>query len=75
MSKAHALRVNSDSLLDGNCSFVFILPCLRILVGLPASALIVTCRKGKKTMLDCEDFFRFVNLELVCVISQIIISY
>ncbi|NWY62653.1 FANCA protein, partial [Chionis minor] len=36
----------------------------RILVGLPASALILTCRKGKKTMLDCEDFFRFVNLEL-----------
>ncbi|NWR56173.1 FANCA protein, partial [Bucorvus abyssinicus] len=36
----------------------------RILVGLPASALVVTCRKGRKTMLDCEDFFRFVNAEL-----------
>ncbi|NXU25596.1 FANCA protein, partial [Thalassarche chlororhynchos] len=42
----------------------------RILVGLPASALILTCRKGKKTMLDCEDFFRFVNLELKNVCSR-----
>uniref|UniRef100_A0A663DLP3 FA complementation group A n=1 Tax=Aquila chrysaetos chrysaetos TaxID=223781 RepID=A0A663DLP3_AQUCH len=42
----------------------------RILVGLPASALIMTCRKGKKTMLDCEDFFRFVNLELKNVCSR-----
>ncbi|NWQ83095.1 FANCA protein, partial [Columbina picui] len=42
----------------------------RILVGLPAAALIITCRKGKKTVLDCEDFFHFVNSELVCVVSQ-----
>ncbi|NXS43262.1 FANCA protein, partial [Balaeniceps rex] len=42
----------------------------RILVGLPASALIVTCRKGKKTMLDCEDFFRFVNSELKNICSR-----
>ncbi|KAK4814447.1 hypothetical protein QYF61_018545 [Mycteria americana] len=42
----------------------------RILVGLPASALIMTFRKGKKTMLDCEDFFNFVNLELKNVCSR-----
>ncbi|NXE83520.1 FANCA protein, partial [Cochlearius cochlearius] len=42
----------------------------RILVGLPASALIFTRRKGKKTMLDCEDFFRFVNSELKNVCSR-----
>ncbi|XP_030313522.1 Fanconi anemia group A protein [Calypte anna] len=36
----------------------------RILVGLPASALIMTCQKGNKTLLDCEDFFHFVNSEL-----------
>ncbi|XP_009475745.1 PREDICTED: Fanconi anemia group A protein [Nipponia nippon] len=42
----------------------------RILVGLPASALIMTFRKGKKTMLDCEDFFRFVNSELKNVCSR-----
>ncbi|XP_009944846.1 PREDICTED: Fanconi anemia group A protein, partial [Leptosomus discolor] len=36
----------------------------RLLVGLPASALVMTCRKGKRTVLDCEDFFRFVNSEL-----------
>ncbi|NXW53573.1 FANCA protein, partial [Eurystomus gularis] len=36
----------------------------RVLVGLPAAALIATCRKGKKTVLDCEDFFGFVNSEL-----------
>lgn len=66
--------VESDSLLASNLSFVFILPCLRILVGLPASALIVTRGKGKKTMLDCEDFFHFVNSELVCVISQMTVS-
>ncbi|KFO93362.1 Fanconi anemia group A protein, partial [Buceros rhinoceros silvestris] len=36
----------------------------RILVRLPASALIVTCQKGKKTTLDCEDFFHFVDAEL-----------
>ncbi|KFQ82796.1 Fanconi anemia group A protein, partial [Phoenicopterus ruber ruber] len=42
----------------------------RILVGLPASALIMTFRKGKKTMLDCEDFFHFVNSELKNVCSR-----
>ncbi|KFV78899.1 Fanconi anemia group A protein, partial [Struthio camelus australis] len=42
----------------------------RLLVGLPASALILTRRKGKKTMLDCEDFFHFVNLELKNVCSR-----
>ncbi|NXP10946.1 FANCA protein, partial [Thinocorus orbignyianus] len=42
----------------------------RILVGLPASVLIMARRKGKKTMLDCEDFFRFVNLELKNVCSR-----
>ncbi|KAM9374066.1 Fanconi anemia group A protein [Phaethornis superciliosus] len=36
----------------------------RIMLGLPASALIMTCQKGKKTLLDCEDFFHFVNSEL-----------
>lgn len=54
--------------------FCFSLPCQRILVGLPASTLIVTCRKGKKALLDCEDFFHYVNSELVCVASQIIVS-
>ncbi|NXL10513.1 FANCA protein, partial [Mesembrinibis cayennensis] len=42
----------------------------RILVGLPASALIMTVRKGKKTVLDCEDFFCFVNSELKNVCSR-----
>ncbi|XP_010210461.1 PREDICTED: Fanconi anemia group A protein, partial [Tinamus guttatus] len=42
----------------------------RILVGLPASALILTHRKGKKTMLDCEDFFHFVNSELKNICSR-----
>ncbi|NXS91376.1 FANCA protein, partial [Jacana jacana] len=42
----------------------------RILVGLPASALVVAQRKGKKTMLDCEDFFHFVNSELRNVCSR-----
>uniref|UniRef100_A0A8C4XLK7 FA complementation group A n=1 Tax=Falco tinnunculus TaxID=100819 RepID=A0A8C4XLK7_FALTI len=42
----------------------------RILVGLPASALIKTCRKGMKTILDCEDFFCFVNSELKNVCSR-----
>ncbi|NXF88032.1 FANCA protein, partial [Eubucco bourcierii] len=36
----------------------------RLLVGLPASSLIMTCRKGRKTVLDCEDFFHFVDSEL-----------
>ncbi|NXS89884.1 FANCA protein, partial [Erpornis zantholeuca] len=36
----------------------------RILVGLPASTLVTTCWKGNKTVLDCEDFFCFVNSEL-----------
>ncbi|XP_062442807.1 Fanconi anemia group A protein [Rhea pennata] len=42
----------------------------RILVGLPASALILTYRKGKKTVLDCEDFFHFVNSELKNICSR-----
>ncbi|NXL83252.1 FANCA protein, partial [Alectura lathami] len=42
----------------------------RILVGLPASTLIMTCRKGKKTVLDCEDFFHFVNSELKNVCAR-----
>ncbi|OXB78384.1 UNVERIFIED_CONTAM: hypothetical protein H355_009155 [Colinus virginianus] len=42
----------------------------RILVGLPASTLIVTCRKGKKTSLDCEDFFHYVNSELKNISSR-----
>ncbi|XP_031470756.1 Fanconi anemia group A protein isoform X1 [Phasianus colchicus] len=42
----------------------------RILVGLPASTLIVTCRKGKKTLLDCEDFFHYVNSELKNICSR-----
>ncbi|NWU75115.1 FANCA protein, partial [Onychorhynchus coronatus] len=41
-----------------------------ILVGLPASALITTCWKGRKTVLDCEDFFCFVNSELRNVCSR-----
>ncbi|XP_054245618.1 Fanconi anemia group A protein [Indicator indicator] len=36
----------------------------RLLVGLPASSLIMTRQKGRKTVLDCEDFFHFVNTEL-----------
>ncbi|NWY05412.1 FANCA protein, partial [Nothoprocta ornata] len=42
----------------------------RILVGLPASALVLTHQKGKKTTLDCEDFFHFVNSELKNVCSR-----
>ncbi|KAJ7424215.1 Fanconi anemia, complementation group A [Willisornis vidua] len=42
----------------------------RILVGLPPSALITTCQKGRKTVLDCEDFFGFVNTELKNVCSR-----
>ncbi|NXM67209.1 FANCA protein, partial [Serilophus lunatus] len=42
----------------------------RILVGLPASTLITTCQKGRKTVLDCEDFFHFVNSELKNVCSR-----
>ncbi|NXX85533.1 FANCA protein, partial [Urocolius indicus] len=42
----------------------------RILVGLPASALIVTCQRGKKTVLDCEAFFGYVNSELKNVCSR-----
>ncbi|NXF72005.1 FANCA protein, partial [Sclerurus mexicanus] len=42
----------------------------RILVGLPASALITTCQKGRKTVLDCEDFFHFVNSELKNICSR-----
>ncbi|NXY15974.1 FANCA protein, partial [Atrichornis clamosus] len=42
----------------------------RILVGLPASTLVTTCRRGRKTVLDCEDFFCFVNSELKNVCSR-----
>ncbi|XP_010081510.1 PREDICTED: Fanconi anemia group A protein, partial [Pterocles gutturalis] len=42
----------------------------RILVGLPTSTLILACQKGKKTTLDCEDFFCFVNSELKNVCSR-----
>ncbi|NWS15468.1 FANCA protein, partial [Pachyramphus minor] len=42
----------------------------RILVGLPTSALVTTCWKGRKTVLDCEDFFHFVNSELKNVCSR-----
>ncbi|KAM4638581.1 Fanconi anemia group A protein [Amazona ochrocephala] len=42
----------------------------RILVELPASTLIMTCRERKKPVLDCEDFFRFVNSELKNVCSR-----
>lgn len=38
---------------------------LRILLGLPPSLLITTQWKGKETALDCQDFFCFVNAELV----------
>ncbi|NXD18130.1 FANCA protein, partial [Nothocercus nigrocapillus] len=48
----------------------------RILVGLPASALILTHQKGKKTILDCEDFFHFVNSELKNICSRgYVLSY
>ncbi|NXP44747.1 FANCA protein, partial [Heliornis fulica] len=42
----------------------------RILVALPASALVNTCCRGRKTALDCEDFFHFVNSELKNVCSR-----
>ncbi|NXY62735.1 FANCA protein, partial [Callaeas wilsoni] len=42
----------------------------RILVGLPASTLITTCWKGNKTVLDCDNFFCFVNSELKNVCSR-----
>ncbi|NWI68423.1 FANCA protein, partial [Todus mexicanus] len=42
----------------------------RVLVGLPASALIMTRRKGKRTVLDCKDFFHFVTAELKNVCSR-----
>ncbi|NWV34202.1 FANCA protein, partial [Grantiella picta] len=42
----------------------------RILVGLPASTLITTCWKKNKVVLDCEDFFCFVNSELKNVCSR-----
>lgn len=53
---------------------IFILPCPRILVGLPASTLITTCWKGNRTVLDCDSFFCFVNSELVGV-SQMVIAH
>lgn len=54
---------------------IFIPPCLRILVGLPASTLITTCWKGNKAVLDCDSFFCFVNSELVGVLSQMLIAH
>ncbi|NXH89101.1 FANCA protein, partial [Edolisoma coerulescens] len=42
----------------------------RILVRLPASTLVTTCWRGSKTVLDCDDFFCFVNLELKNVCSR-----
>ncbi|NWR96384.1 FANCA protein, partial [Motacilla alba] len=42
----------------------------RILVGLPASTLVTTCWKGNKTVLDCDNFFCFVNSELKNVSSR-----
>ncbi|NWU30580.1 FANCA protein, partial [Dyaphorophyia castanea] len=42
----------------------------RILVGLPASTLITTCWRGNRTVLDCDDFFCFVNSELKNVCSR-----
>ncbi|NXH49584.1 FANCA protein, partial [Dicaeum eximium] len=42
----------------------------RILVGLPASTLITTCWKGNRTVLDCANFFCFVNSELKNVCSR-----
>ncbi|NXH16014.1 FANCA protein, partial [Bucco capensis] len=42
----------------------------RLLVGLPAAALLRTCPRGKQTVLDCEDFFHFVNSELKHVCSR-----
>uniref|UniRef100_U3JK75 FA complementation group A n=1 Tax=Ficedula albicollis TaxID=59894 RepID=U3JK75_FICAL len=42
----------------------------RILVGLPASTLVTTCWKGNKTVLDCNNFFCFVNSELKNVCSR-----
>lgn len=54
---------------------IFIFPCLRILVGLPASSLITPCWKGNRTVLDCDSFFCFVNSELVGVVSQRVIAH
>ncbi|NXC60938.1 FANCA protein, partial [Aleadryas rufinucha] len=42
----------------------------RVLVGLPAATLISTCWKGNRTVLDCDDFFCFVNSELKNVCSR-----
>ncbi|NWV96087.1 FANCA protein, partial [Machaerirhynchus nigripectus] len=42
----------------------------RILVGLPASTLVTPCWKGNRTVLDCDDFFCFVNSELKNVCSR-----
>ncbi|NXI34061.1 FANCA protein, partial [Galbula dea] len=42
----------------------------RILVRLPAATLIGTCRRGKRTVLDCEGFFSFVNSELKNICSR-----
>ncbi|NWX24828.1 FANCA protein, partial [Aegotheles bennettii] len=42
----------------------------RVLVGLPAAALVMAHDKGKKTTLDCEGFFHFVNTELKNICSR-----
>uniref|UniRef100_A0A8D0GNN4 FA complementation group A n=1 Tax=Sphenodon punctatus TaxID=8508 RepID=A0A8D0GNN4_SPHPU len=42
----------------------------RILLSLPPSVLITACRGGRKTTLDCEDFFHFVNTELRHICSR-----
>lgn len=62
-------------ILSLTVTWVFILPCPRILVGLPASTLITTSWKGNKTVLDCDSFFCFVNSELVGVVSQMVIAH
>ncbi|XP_042293887.1 Fanconi anemia group A protein isoform X2 [Sceloporus undulatus] len=42
----------------------------RILLGLPPSILIATRRKGKEVVLDCKDFFCFINTELKNICSR-----
>ncbi|NWT71426.1 FANCA protein, partial [Prunella himalayana] len=42
----------------------------RVLLGLPASTLITTCWRGNKAVLDCDNFFCFVNSELKNVSSR-----
>ncbi|XP_074865238.1 Fanconi anemia group A protein [Carettochelys insculpta] len=42
----------------------------RILLSLPPSVLMMTWQRGKKMVLDCEDFFHFVNTELRNICSR-----